>query len=288
MVGTLRMVGRLALVLAWTLPAMFFQAFLLLLPGRAKERFAQRYWRGVAAILGLRLTVYGALTRQRPAVFIANHCSWIDIIALGGVLPGCFVAKADIAKWPLISWIARLGRTVFVSRGKAALGRERASLEARLADGDNIILFPEGTTSDGTRVLRFQSSFFAIAEAPARPVIQLVTIVYDGLDGLPVRRRDRPLISWYGDMDLASHYPGIGRHRSLHATVILDPEIPAGSFPNRKALSAALETRLSANAAALRQGRPVAPRPLPDEEDSRLPGTDGVNLLDSARQNVAE
>jgi 1-acyl-sn-glycerol-3-phosphate acyltransferase len=288
MIGTLRMAGRLALVLAWTLPAMFFQAFLLLLPGRAKERFAQRYWRGVAAILGLRLTVHGALTRRRPAVFIANHCSWIDIIALGSVLPGCFVAKADVAKWPFIGWIAKLGRTVFVSRGKAGLARERADLEARLAAGDNIILFPEGTTSDGTRILRFQSSFLAIAEAPARPVIQLVTIVYDGLDGLPVRRRDRPLISWYGDMDLASHYPGIGRHRSLHATVCLDPEIPAGSFPNRKALSAALETRLAANAAALRQGRRVAPPPLPDEEDSRLPGNDGVNLLDSARQNVAE
>jgi len=211
----------------------------------------------VAAILGLHLTVHGARTRQRPVVFIANHCSWIDIIALGSVLPGCFVAKAEIAKWPFISWIARLGRTVFVSRGKAKLGRERASLEARLAAGDNVILFPEGTTSDGVRILRFQSSFLAIAEAPAQPVIQLVTIVYDGLDGLPVRRRDRPLISWYGDMDLASHYPRIGGHRSLHATVVLDRPIPPGFYPSRKSLAAALETRLAANAAALRQGRAV-------------------------------
>lgn len=292
MAGTLRMAGRLALVLAWTLPAMLIQAFLLRLPGRGKEKFARFYWRGVAGVLGLHLTIHGELAKARPAVFIANHCSWIDIIALGSVLPGCFVAKAAIAKWPFISWVAKLGRTVFVSRGKATLERERAGLEARLAAGDNIILFPEGTTSDGMRILRFQSSFLAIAEAPARPVIQLVTIVYDGLDGLPVLRRDRPLISWYGDMDLASHYPGIGRRRSFHATVILDPEIPAGSFPNRKALSAALETRLAANAAALRQGRPVAPlpvpQPLPDEEDSPLPGRDGVKLLDSARQNVAE
>jgi 1-acyl-sn-glycerol-3-phosphate acyltransferase len=257
MTGTLRMAGRLVLVLAWTLPAMLIQAFLLLLPGRAKERFARFYWRGVAAILGLHLTVHGARTRQRPVVFIANHCSWIDIIALGSVLPGCFVAKAEIAKWPFISWIARLGRTVFVSRGKAKLGRERASLEARLAAGDNVILFPEGTTSDGVRILRFQSSFLAIAEAPAQPVIQLVTIVYDGLDGLPVRRRDRPLISWYGDMDLASHYPRIGGHRSLHATVVLDRPIPPGFYPSRKSLAAALETRLAANAAALRQGRAV-------------------------------
>jgi 1-acyl-sn-glycerol-3-phosphate acyltransferase len=259
MTGTIRMVLRLVLALAFTLPCMLIQTVLLCLPGCGKERFATAYWRGVAAILGLKLTIHGVLTKSRPAIFIANHCSWIDIVALGSILPGCFVAKAEIASWPLISWIARLGRTVFVSRSKKTLEQERESLQARLAAGDNIILFPEGTTSDGTRILPFQSSFLAIAEAPAKPVIQLVTIVYDGLDGLPVRRRDRPVISWYGDMDMASHYPGIGRHRSLHATVVIDPEIPAGTYANRKALSAALETRLAAAAAALRQGRAVAP-----------------------------
>jgi 1-acyl-sn-glycerol-3-phosphate acyltransferase len=262
MTGTIRMALRLVLALAWTMPSMLIQAMLLCLPGRAKERFAKTYWRGIRAILGVSLTVRGELTAIRPAVFIANHCSWIDIVALGGILPGCFVAKAEIAGWPLISWIARLGRTVFVSRNKKTLERERDSLQARLAAGDNIILFPEGTTSDGTRILPFQSSFLAIAEAPAKPVIQLVTIVYDGLDGLPVRRRDRPLISWYGDMDMASHYPGIGRHRSLHATVVVDQEIPAGTYKSRKALAAALEARLAANAAALRQGRAVGPLPM--------------------------
>jgi len=257
MMGNFRMAGRLGLTLAWTLPAMLVQSVFLLLPGRAKERFARIYWRGVAAILGVKLTIHGELAKDRPVVFVANHCSWIDIVALGSVLPGCFVAKADIAQWPFFNWIAKLGRTVFVSRQKAGVERERGSLEARLAEGDNIILFPEGTTSDGTRILRFQSSFLAIAAAPAKPVIQLVTIVYDGLDGLPVRRRDRPVISWYGDMGMVSHYPGIARHRSLHATVILDPAIPPGTFPNRKALSAALEARLANNAAALRQGRQV-------------------------------
>jgi 1-acyl-sn-glycerol-3-phosphate acyltransferase len=271
MMGNIRMAGRLVLALAWTLPAMVLQSIFLRLPGRAKERFAVIFWRGIGGILGLKLTVHGELADTRPVVFIANHCSWLDIVALGSILPGCFVAKADIATWPFISWIAKLGRTVFVSRQKAGIERERDSLEGRLAAGDNIILFPEGTTSDGTRILRFQSSFLAIAAAPAQPVLQLVTIVYDGLDGLPVRRRDRPVISWYGDMSMAAHYPGIGRHRSLHATVVLDAPIPPGTYPNRKALAAALETRLAENAAALRQGRKVefdpAPRPLVNPAD---------------------
>jgi 1-acyl-sn-glycerol-3-phosphate acyltransferase len=279
------------------------QALLLKLPGRAKERFAMRYWRGVAAILGLQVTVHGALAAQRPTVFVANHCSWLDIVALGSVLPGCFVAKGEIAGWPVIRTVARLGRTVFVSRQRGGVQRERDDLAGRLAAGDNIILFPEGTTSDGTRILPFASAFLALAQAPARPHIQLVTMVYDRLDGLPVRRRDRPEISWYGDMNLAGHFNRIGRRRRLHATVWLDDTLPPGAFPNRKALSAALERRLAGNAAALRQGRAVPGgegRPDPGGEGRPDPGGEGrpVNrvttqnghpkFLDTTPGNIAE
>jgi 1-acyl-sn-glycerol-3-phosphate acyltransferase len=213
------------------------------------------YWRIVGAILGLRVSVRGAPAARAPVVFVSNHSSWIDIVALGSVLPGCFVAKADVAGWPLVNIVAKLGRSIFVSRNRAGVKKEGDELSARLAAGDNIILFPEGTTSDGTRTLPFSSAFLALAEGPARPWVQPVTIVYDAQDGLPVRRRDRPGIAWYGDMDLASHYLRVASRRSLHATVILDSAIAPGSYPNRKALSAALEARLTTNAAALRQGR---------------------------------
>lgn len=258
MTSNLRMVLRLIAVLGWTLPCMLVQAVCLALPGKAKVGFAQVYWRGVARILGLRMKVQGDVTALRPVLFVANHCTWLDIIVLGAVLPGCFVAKGDIAHWPFISLVAKLGRTVFVSRSKGTLERERGAMLGRLAAGDNIILFPEGTTSDGTRILPFQSSFLVIASAPAKPAIQPVTLVYDELDGLPVQRRDRPDISWYGDMDMASHYPRIGRRQSIGVTIVIDQTIPAGSYANRKILAAVLEARLAANAAALRQGRAVA------------------------------
>ena len=249
------MVSRLLAVLLWTMLAMPVQAVLIALPGLAKVRFAQTYWRGVGVILGLRITVIGELAAHRPVLFIANHCSWVDIVALGSLLPGCFVAKAAIDHWPLINWVARLGRTVFVSRQRSRVGLEQNALSARLAAGDNIILFPEGTTSDGAHVLPFSPAFLILADAPARPFIQPVTLVYDRLDGLPVRRQNRPQISWYGDMELAPHYSQLGRVGSLHATLVLDAPIPPGGYPNRKALSAALEARLAGNAAALRQGR---------------------------------
>lgn len=249
------MTARLGLILLWTLLAMPVQAALLALPGRGKERFARVYWRGVARLLGLRLTVIGTLAAQRPVLFVANHCSWLDVVALGAVLPGCFIAKGEVARWPVINWVAKLGRTIFVSRSRGSVRSERNELTDRLDAGDNVILFPEGTTSDGNRILPFSATFLALAEAPARPYVQPVTIVYDGLDGLPVRRCDRPEISWYGDMDIATHFNRVGRRCSLHATIILDAAIAPGGFPNRKRLSAALHDRLARNAAALRQGR---------------------------------
>ena len=273
MIGSVRIFGRLICVVAWTLPCMLVQALLLRLPGHAKEFFACFYWRGIRRILGLHITVIGSPAQARPVVFVVNHSSWLDIVALGSVLPGCFVAKGEIAGWPVINLIARLGRTVFVSRAKSGVERERGTILSRLAQGDNIILFPEGTTSDGIRTLRFQTSFLAVAQADSAPFIQPVTLVYDRIEGLPVRKRDRPTLSWYGAMELAAHFfGGVGRFGSYHATLVLDAAIPPASFANRKQLSAALEARLTLNAAALRQGRSVTPLSTPPPPASKFAG----------------
>lgn len=255
MIGFLRMVIRLLVIFVWTLIAMLIQSALVLMPGDNKQKFAQVYWRGVAYCLGLKVTIHGEVAKHRPALFVANHCSWLDIVTLGAALPGCFVAKAEIRSWPVFNWVAMLGRTIFVSRSRLGVGRERAELNRRLDAGDNIILFPEGTTSDGARVLPFSPAFLSLADAPAKPCVQPVTVVYDGLDGLPVQYRNRATISWYGDMDMVSHYNKIGRRAAVHATMILDEPIAAGTFVNRKELAAALEARLAHTAAALRQGR---------------------------------
>lgn len=263
LMANLRMARRLALLLAWTLPCAAIQSVLLRLPGRGKERFARVYWSGVRRILGLRITVLGRLPEVRPVLFAVNHSSWLDIIALGSVLPACFVAKGEVGEWPGFRVIARLGRTVFVSRKRAGVRREGGDMLQRLAEGDNLILFPEGTTSDGCRVRRFESAFFALTQGETAPYVQPVTLVYDRIEGLPVRRRDRPMLSWYGDMDLLTHFPAIARLGSFHATLVLDAVIPPAAYANRKQLCAALEARIAANAAALRQGRRVTPLDRP-------------------------
>ncbi len=253
-----RMYARLAAVLAWTMALLPVQLVLIRRPGRAKRALPLRYWGGVARILGLELQVIGtpAATDERPVLFVSNHTSWLDIVALGAVLPGCFIAKADVGRWPGISAVARAGRTIFVSRARTGAGRKRAELAERLAAGDSLILFPEGTTSDGARVLPFRSSFLALAETDPPPLIQPVTIVYDRMDSLPVCRRNRPRIAWYGDMDIASHYAELGRH-DWRATIVLDDPIELDG--GRKALTATLERQIAARAAAIRQGRYPGP-----------------------------
>lgn len=242
-------------VLCWTLLSALIQSALLLLPGQGKVWFARAYWRGVGWFVGLKLKVEGRPTSHHPTLFVANHCSWLDIVSLGSVLPACFVAKAEIAGWPGISVVAKLGRTIFVSRNRQAVAQEQRTLEQRLLQGDSIILFPEGTTSDGNRVRPFASAFFTLAFNEPQPWVQPVTVVYNAIEGQPVRRFDRQLVAWHGDMDLWPHLKQLLRRGGLEATIIFGEPVAPGTYANRKVISAALERQISTTAAELRQGR---------------------------------
>jgi 1-acyl-sn-glycerol-3-phosphate acyltransferase len=264
-----RAIRRGLAILLWTLLAMPVQAVLLLLPGPGKVSFARFYWSTVCRLLGLRVRVIGARLRRRdlggrPIVYVSNHSSWVDVPVLGGRLRACFIAKEEVARWPLIAWIARLGRTVYVRRQRTSTARERDEMRDRLAAGDSLILFPEGTTSDGSRVLPFRSAFFSIVEQPVTgdgrpPLVQPVSIVYDRLAYLPAGRATRPLFAWYGDMDIGSHFWRLAQHRGLRVTVLLHAPLDPAAFPSRKALAQATWTAVAAGAAALRQNRPARP-----------------------------
>jgi len=260
MLRPLRVVRRAGGVALWTVPCMPVQAICLALPGRPKVLFAQFYWNVVCRLLGVRVRVIGTPASgagKRPVVFVSNHSSWLDVPVLGARTDACFVSKDEIGQWPIVGTVARLGRTVFVSRQRQATGRERDTMRERLAAGDNLLLFPEGTTSDGSRVLPFRSSFFAVAEGDDPPLIQPVSVVYDRLGGLPTGRASRPVFAWYGDMDLASHFWRFAQHRGLRATVLLHPPIDPARFANRKSLSIAVWQAVADGASRLRQNRPV-------------------------------
>ena len=263
-----RAVRRGVSILLFTAPAMAVQSVLLLVPGRAKAGFARLYWAVLTALLGIKVRTIGTEAMRldgRPVVFASNHSSWLDVLVLGGILDACFIAKADVARWPLIATIARLGRTVYVTRRAASTGRERDDMRGRLEAGDNLILFPEGTSSDGSRVLPFRSAFFSVVEAQEglrRPLIQPVSIVYDQLAGLPMGRASRPVFAWYGDMELASHFWRLAQYQGLRASVLLHPPIDPADFATRKELSAAVWRTVADGAATLRQNRSVQVTPV--------------------------
>jgi 1-acyl-sn-glycerol-3-phosphate acyltransferase len=259
-----RAARRVFWIALFTPLAVLVQAVLLAMPGRAKADFAAYYWAAVAHALGLHIRVLGvpATGRGRPVIYVSNHSSWLDIPAIGGRLRACFVSKDDVASWPIVGTIARLGRTVFVTRNRAGIHRERDDMRDRLRAGDDLILFPEGTSSDGSRVLPFHSSFFAAAYGDAKPLIQPVSIVYDRLAGLPVGRASRAVFAWYGDMSLAPHFWQVAQWRGKRVTVLLHTPLDPADFADRKALSQAAWHAVADGAAALRQNRPA--RPLPE------------------------
>jgi 1-acyl-sn-glycerol-3-phosphate acyltransferase len=255
--GRFRAIRRMTSAALWTLLCIPVQAVLLRVAPRSAKRFARTYHAMLCRLIGIKVQVVGTPSASASVLYVSNHSSWLDILVLGGVIEAAFVSKAEIASWPLVGSVARLGRTVFVSRTRTGTGKEAGDIQQRLAAGDSIILFPEGTSNDGTRVLPFRSSFLSVAQDAKQ--VQPVSLVYDRLGGLPACRRDRPYFAWYGDMDIMTHFWRIARRSGARATVLLhEPGDPA-AFPDRKALTAATSEVVAEGAALLRQNRPVVP-----------------------------
>ena len=165
MIGTVRTGVALSGFAAATPPLMLWQA-LALRTGMLDERRAPRLWhRLVVRLLGLRVHVHGSPAEGRPLLIAANHVSWTDIMALGATADVHFIAKAEVAGWPLFGRLAKLQRTVFIDRTRPRnAGEQAGAIAARLANGEPMVLFPEGTTSDGNAPLPFKSTLFAAAQ----------------------------------------------------------------------------------------------------------------------------
>ena len=191
------------------------QAAAMALGLKQRKTIPQRYSRLLCSLFGIRVRVIGKPVQGRGVLMVSNHSSWLDPVVLCAASGAAFVAKSEVKTWPLFSTLARLNRTVFVDRAKRnKVGESRDEIRDRLAEGGTLVLFPEGTSSDGNRVLPFKSALMAAAESEiARDnsghvhhvPVQPVSVAYVGVHGIPMGRENRPLYAWYGDMDLAPH-----------------------------------------------------------------------------------
>jgi 1-acyl-sn-glycerol-3-phosphate acyltransferase len=201
-------------------------------------------------------------------LFVANHASYLDIPVLGSLLPAAFVAKAEVAEWPLIGTLARLQHTVFIERRATRAGEQRDHLRMHLEQGQNLVLFPEGTSSIGLSALPFKSSLFSIVEdmpADRAVTVQPISITCTELDGLPMTRAMRPFYAWYGDMEFTSHLWNVFRMGRFTVDVIFHPPLMVKDFADRKVLASACQKQVAQGIDQLLTGRnrTVLPGALP-------------------------
>lgn len=188
-----------------------------------------RWWtRGILRILNVRLEIEGRASAE-PALFAANHISWLDIACLRAALDTEFVAKQEVARWPVIGRMAGLAGTLFLNRGERDASLAAAnSMSRALAAGRSVTIFPEGTTGDGRRLGRFHARLYQAAIRTRRPV-QAVAIAYPHADGV------HPAAPFVGDDDLGRHVWALLAEDGLTVRLTLCPPIHAAG--ERRALA---------------------------------------------------
>lgn len=216
----------------------------------------------LSRLLGIKVRVRGHRAKAvvgGPILFVCNHSSYLDIPVLGSIIPACFVAKSEVAGWPFIGAMSKLQNTVFIERRSSRAGTQKNVLRDTLEEGRSLILFPEGTSSDGMRTLPFKSTLFSIVEKPLSNgesvKVQPVSILCTEIGGMPIGRSWRPYYAWFGDMTLVKHAWDVFRISAFTVDVIFHPPVTIDDFGNRKLLSAHCEQAIAAGVDACITGR---------------------------------
>jgi 1-acyl-sn-glycerol-3-phosphate acyltransferase len=235
--------------------------------GLPLSRFVPMWFhRTTLTLLGVKVTMRGVPAVDRPLLFVANHASWLDIPVLSSITPLMFIAKSEIAGWPLFGLFAKLQRSVFVDRARRhATPEVNREIASRLASGDPVVLFGEGTSSDGNQVLPFRSALFGAMQdaldAGGRGYVQPVSIAYTHLHGLPMGRQHRSVAAWYGDAALLTHFARVFREGAIDVTVSFGPAHAIGPEIDRKRLARATEAAVRRMTAAALAGKPEIQAP---------------------------
>lgn len=242
---------------------------------RLQQVIPHLFHRVLCATIGIRIHEVGSRSAATPLLILSNHASWLDILVIGARTPVVFVAKSEIAKWPLFGWLAKLQRTIFVERERRqTTGVTAREIGERMVSGDAVVLFAEGTSSDGIRVLPFRSALVgavhhALGESTHhdKVMVQPMSLAYVGFGGLPVGRALHQRIAWYGDVDLVPHLIGIIASGAIDVTVTWGDAVAYDTTADRKQIARHAETAVrQMTAAALRAGpaKPAAAFPAPE------------------------
>jgi 1-acyl-sn-glycerol-3-phosphate acyltransferase len=211
----------------------------LALPNRWKiiSRLNRNFTLLVRLILNIKVSVIGdeGQLERGGYVIIANHLSYLDGIVLGSIFPIVFVSKREVKSWPVVGQWNILCGSVFVNRQqKDEVGSLVEEMRRKLKEEANILLFPEGTSTNGEKLLPFQTVPLA-APLRNRSIVVPVTLTYTSIDDQPVTATNRDLIYWYGDMNFVSHFWKLLALRGVEALVTIQPKIECFRYQDNSA-----------------------------------------------------
>jgi 1-acyl-sn-glycerol-3-phosphate acyltransferase len=258
--------------IALTLVLLPFQLIGIAFNFRLQRTIPHLYHRVLCTLIGVRIREVGRRSTASPALILSNHVSWLDICVITALAPVVFVAKSEVAGWPLFGWLARLQRTIFINRqARHQTGAATREIADRLLGGDAVVLFAEGTSSDGIRVLPFRSSLVgAVHHALGNSThhthvtVQPMSLAYVGFGGVPMGRALRERVAWYGDADLVPHLLHVLASGAVDVIVSWGEATAYDMSTDRKAIARDAER-------SVRRMTTVALRATPPEQISAAP-----------------
>jgi lyso-ornithine lipid O-acyltransferase len=195
------------------------------------------YWKMCCAVFGVKIRVEGNIAKGEHLIYAGNHISYMDIPVMGSLLNASFIAKKEIEGWPVFGWLGTLGQTVYISRAPLDAPKEAQALNDRLSKPLPIIMFPEGTSTNGRTVIPFKSSLFQIF-LNKNLRIQPFTISLVEIDGRKPETDDlRDLYAWHGDMTLVPHLWAFAKTKGAVIKVVFQDIVSTRSYDDRKKLS---------------------------------------------------
>jgi len=228
---------RLIIYLLLTLALLPFQFIIVFFIKNYAYIIPYFYHKICLRIFGIKIKTFGKVSINSPILLISNHASYLDIIILGSLFKTSFIAKKEISKWPLLGILAKLQNTIFIDRRVSSLKNQENQIIKHLNEKKNLVIFPEGTSSDGNRVLPFKSSLFNIFEKNlnSKILVQTITIVYKKINGIPMNRIERKNITWHSNMDLIPNIFNVLKKLSIEVEVIFNDEfLPSKEYDRKK------------------------------------------------------
>tara|TARA_B100000678_G_C18222768_1_gene507600 strand:- start:205 stop:993 length:789 start_codon:yes stop_codon:yes gene_type:complete len=240
---------KITLILSLTIILLIPQIFFTYAVKSASHVIPLFYHRILCLIIGIKIEIRGKPSFAERTLYVSNHCSYLDIVVLGSILPACFISKSEVSAWPFFGLLARLQRTIFIDRKAIKSTVEQVDvLSKRLLSGDSLILFPEGSSTDGTEVLPFKSSLFYIVSKESKNLgnfIQPITLAYTHVNEKRIDQKTRSKICWFGDATLLNHLWNFLGTLSSNVIVTFHDPVNKNIFKDRKDITIFCHKRIS-------------------------------------------